>query len=122
MRSLTSFLRRRGYALREIHDLLKQLETHRGFDSADFLKGGPLEEVLEQLKKEPAAAKLSRSRLTLKEHGITPTTQQGHTLVVPVSAKPGVPCSYLYFTRVAEDKWVYFVDTQNGDSHITVHT
>lgn len=122
MKSITSFLRRRGYPLREIRKLLCQLDTKEVFATTELMPGGALDEVLEQLKREPFAAKIARSRSTLAEQGIRPSTEYGHTLKVPISTRPGAPLTYLCFTRVAEDRWVYFVDPQNEGSVITVHS
>lgn len=110
MNSVTSFLRRRGYPLREIGKLLRQLQPTDGHVAIVLGKGGAIEELLVELAKEPLAASLNQSRSSLQEEGIVPQVEHGHTLKIPLSSNQGGPVGRLYFTRVSEDRWVYFVD------------
>jgi hypothetical protein len=115
MKSITSFLRRRGYPVREIGKLLRELEPTAGHAALVLGKGGPIEEILLELRKEPLAASLNHTRCSLKEAGIDPQFEHGHTLRVPLSGSKGGAVGYLCFTRVSEDRWIYFVDAQTGD-------
>jgi len=108
MKSVTSFLRRKGFGIREIEKLLRQLEPTEDRGTLEVGRSGLIHDIISQLQKEPVLAHLADSRDSLEEAGIHPVLEQGHTLKVPVSSKSGK--RQLCFTRVAEDRWVYFMD------------
>jgi hypothetical protein len=110
MNSVTSFLRRRGYAIREIERLLQDLKPTTGYWALELGGSGMVREIMDELKEEPMITSLASSRCSLAEAGLTPVTEHGHTLRVPLSSKPGA--GQLCFTRIAQDRWLYFVDQQ----------
>jgi hypothetical protein len=110
MKSITSFLRIKGYALGEIRQLLQELEPTGGHCATELGGGSALARIVEQMRESPELAHLARGRASLKEAGIHPVKEFGHTLKVPLSGKEGVSEACVCFTRIAEDSWVYYVD------------
>jgi len=107
MKSVTSFLRRKGYGLLEIEKLLRLLQPTAGHNAVEFGGGGALDEILVQLKEAPEWGEIAESRVTLQEAGMEPVAEYGHTLRIPLSRTQG--SGSLCCTRVADDKWVYHV-------------
>ena len=110
MKSITMFLRRKGYALGEIERLLQQLEPTQGHVATVSGQGGAMGEILDYIQQQTELAPLSRSRHSLDESGITPSTEYGHTLRTPLSSRPGI--GFLCVTRVALNRWAISVENQ----------
>jgi hypothetical protein len=87
MKSVTEFLRRKGYPLREISQLLRRLQPTEGHAALGLGGGSALEEVLRQLQNDMQAEGLAQSRSSLSEAGIEPRIEHQHTLMVPLSTK-----------------------------------
>ena len=109
MKSVTAFLRRKGYPLREITKLLHRLQATEGHAAVDSGGGSAVEAVLQQVQRELGAEDLAESQSSLAELGLEPKVEHQHTLRVLLSAKEG-PKRHLCFTRVGDDRWIYFVD------------
>jgi len=102
MKSITTFLRRRGYALGEIKALLEELAPTAGHCAVELGGGAALAGIVNQLRETP--------RLQ-DAQGEESGGNGGHTLKIPLTAAKGGSGSCLCFTRVGEDRWVYYVDT-----------
>jgi hypothetical protein len=111
MKSITTFLRRRGYALGEIKALLEELEPTAGHCAVELGGGAALAGIVNQLRETPELAHLAQGRVSLEEAGIRPVREFGHTLKIPLSRGKGGSGACLCFTRVGEDRWVYYVDS-----------
>jgi len=110
MNSITTLLRRKGYPIREIGVLLRDLKPTAGHNALTTGMGRRLDEVLTLLKREPLTKCLAQSRVSLEEEGIQPSIEYGHTLKVPIPGEHGQPDANLCFTRVSQEQWVYLVD------------
>ena len=110
MKSITAFLRRKGYALAEIQRLLQDLEPNCKHNPSDFGGGSALAKIVDQLRDTPELAHLAAGRASLEEAGIHPITESGHTLKLPLSSRRNQVDAWICFTRVAPDRWVYYLD------------
>ena len=110
MKSITSFLRRKGYALGEIQKLLEELEPTAGHSASGLGGGTALPGIVNQLREAPELAELARGRASLEEAGIEPVVEYGHTLKILLSTHDRASATSLCFTRIAEDRWVYYLD------------
>lgn len=111
MESITSFLRRKGYAAREIMELVRQLRPNGRYADLEVGAEGTIEEILQAFQREPLAAELLRTRESLESMGITPVQEFDHTLKVPVPARGEIPAVDLYFARVSKSRWIYFKES-----------
>ena len=113
MKSITSFLRRKGYALGEIRRLLQELQPTGGHCAAELGGGTALAGIVDQIRESPELAHLAQGRASLEEVGIQPVKEYGHTLKIPLSSSERASDTSVCFTRVAEDCWVYYVDKRS---------